>query len=79
MSGIIETVSLAGSVLFAAPVALFGADLLLGGNTGQGVVFLAIAASMVVVPRYLWMPSDVAGDTAERVASAVVKTDDEEP
>ena len=76
--GILETVGLAGSVLFAAPVGLFGADLLVRGDAVQGATFLGIAVLMVAVPRYVRTPGDVAGDAAERVADGVVKTDDGE-
>lgn len=76
--GIIETVGLAGTVLFAAPVALFGADLLANGSALRGAAFLAIAVLMIAVPRYVRTPGDVPGAVAERAVSGAVKTEDEE-
>jgi len=74
--GILETIGLAGTVLFAAPVALLGAEFLVGGQTLEGLAFLGIAALMIAVPRYVRSPTDVASDTVEDVAGTVVKTDD---
>ena len=76
--GILDTIGLAGTVLFAAPVALFGADLLVRGNAVQGAVFLGIAALMVLVPRYVRTPKDVATDAVEKTAERVVETEDRE-
>jgi len=76
--GILDTIGLAGTVLFAAPVALYGADLLMGGDGVLGLVFLGIAALMVVVPRYLHTPKDVATDAVSGTAGRLVETGDEE-
>ncbi|SFS13190.1 hypothetical protein SAMN05216559_4218 [Halomicrobium zhouii] len=76
--GILDTIGLAGTVLFAAPVALYGADLLLGGDGTQGLIFLGIAALMVVVPRYLRTPKDVATDAVSGTAGRLVETEDED-
>lgn len=76
--GILDTIGLAGTVLFAAPVALFGADLLFRGDAVQGGMFLGIAALMILVPRYVRTPKDVASDAVEKTAERVVESDDGE-
>ena len=76
--GILETIGLAGSVLFAAPVALFGAQLLVDGDAVQGGAFLGIAALMILVPRYVRTPGDVASGAVEKTAEKVVETEDRE-
>jgi len=75
--GILETVGLAGSLVFAIPVALFGLDSLLAGRTLFGGAFLVVAVLMVVLPRYLWSPTDVPAAMAERAASRIVKDEEE--
>lgn len=76
--GIIGTVQLAVTLAFAIPVAMFGADLLLRGQTTFGAAALGIAVLMVALEEYLTTPGDIPGKAAERAAGAVVKTDDEE-
>ncbi|PSP74839.1 hypothetical protein BRC81_16800 [Halobacteriales archaeon QS_1_68_20] len=48
-----QTVKLAASLSFAAPPAVVGVEFLLGGRPGLGVVFLAIAALMLLFPEYV--------------------------
>jgi len=75
--GILELVGLAGSVLFAASVGLFGVETLVAGSTIPGLGYLVVAALMVVVPYYVTMPGDVAGSAVERTVDSVVETEDE--
>ncbi|MFC7021228.1 MULTISPECIES: DUF7533 family protein [Haloarcula] len=74
--GILETVGLVTVLVFAIPVALFGAEHLVRGELLQGVVFIAIAGLMVAVEQYLTTPTDVPGLVAEKTVGAVVKTDE---
>ncbi|MFC6864327.1 hypothetical protein ACFQGE_12770 [Halomicroarcula sp. GCM10025817] len=74
--GILETVGLVTVLVFAIPVALFGAEHLVRGELLQGVVFIAIAGLMVAVEQYLTTPTDVPGMVAEKTIGAVVKTDE---
>jgi hypothetical protein len=76
--GILDTIGLAGSVLFAAPVALYGADLLVRGQTVMGTVFLAIATLMILVPRYVRTPKDVAADAVTGTTERLVESEDGE-
>jgi hypothetical protein len=72
-----ETVGLAGSVLLAAPVALYGGETLAAGGTAPGIGYLVVAAGMVAVPYYLTTPDDVATGAVERAVGRVVQADEE--
>lgn len=74
--GILELVGLAGSVLFASSVGLFGLQTLADGDTVAGLGYLGVAALMVLVPYYVTTPDDVAGSAAERAVGWVVRDDD---
>lgn len=74
MAGIIDQIQLFAVLLFAIPVALFGADQLLSGNTDIGLAMLGIAVLMVVLEEYVIKPSDVATDAAKSAAGKVVDT-----
>ena len=74
--GILELVGLAGSVLFASSVGLFGLQTLADGDAVAGLGYLGVAALMVLVPYYVTTPDDVAGSAAERAVGWVVKDDD---
>lgn len=76
--GIIGTIRLAATLVFAVPAALFGLDQLARGRTVLGAGFLAFAVLLVVMERRLFNPfdpGDVAETAAERVGERI--TDDE--
>lgn len=75
---IIGTVQLAVTLAFAIPVAMFGVDLLVRGQTVWGAAAFGIAVLMVGLEEYLTTPGDIPGAVAKRATGAVVKTDDEE-
>jgi hypothetical protein len=75
--GILEMVGLAATLVFAIPVALFGLERLVGGDTLVGVGLLVVAVLMVVLPRRLTTPQDIPGEVAERVVGSAVKSDDD--
>jgi len=76
--GIVGTVQLAATLVFAIPVAMFGLDFLLQGRTLMGAAAVGVAVLMVVMEEYLTTPGDVPGKAAEKVVGTVAKTDDEE-
>lgn len=76
--GIIETVQLAATLLFAIPVGLFGLDTLRSGDPLLGGLFLAIAVGMVLLQQYLTTPTDVPAAVAEKAAGALVKDEKRE-
>jgi hypothetical protein len=71
--GILETVGLAASLIFAIPVGLYGVETLLSGNQALGGLLLLVAVLMVVLPRRLTTPTDLPGAVVERVVGGVVK------
>ncbi|MFB6084813.1 MAG: hypothetical protein ABEJ94_11280 [Halorientalis sp.] len=76
--GILDTIGLMGTVILAAPVALFGLDVFLNGNRLVGGGFLAIAVLMVAIEEYVTKPTDVAADAAQDVAESVVETPEDD-
>jgi len=79
--GILETIGLAASLIFAIPVGLYGIETLLSGQRALGAGLLLVAVLMVVLPRRLTTPADLPGAIAERVIGRAVKepdTDDED-
>lgn len=73
MAGIIDTIKLAGTLVFALPAALAGVHLLIGGRTFVGVVLIGLAAALLLVQHRLTTPGDVPGLVAKRAAGAVVE------
>lgn len=76
--GILETIGLAGSLIFAVPVGLFGVESVLAGRTILGVGLLVVAVLMVVLPRRLTTPSDVPAAVVERIVGGAIGNDEEE-
>ncbi|WP_227375481.1 DUF7533 family protein [Haladaptatus halobius] len=75
--GILDTVSLAATLVFAIPIALFGVERLLAGQTLFGGAFVVIAALMVVLREWLTTPTDIPASAAQKVVGKVAKTEDE--
>ena len=75
--GLLETIGVAASMVFAVPLGLYAVQRLLAGETIVGGAFLAVAVLMVVLPRYLTTPGDLPGKVAERAVGRAV-TDPEE-
>ena len=57
--GVFDMIGLAGSLVFALPLANFAVDRLLAGKTGLGGGLLVIAVAMVVLPQYFLDPGRV--------------------
>lgn len=70
--GIVETLGLVGSLVFAVPVGVAGVELLLGGRAALGATLLVVAVLTVVVPRRVTAPADLPGTLAARVAERAV-------
>ncbi len=77
--GIIGLVQLAATLILAIPVALLGLQFLTRGEVLGGATFLAIAAGMVLVEKYVVTPRDLPGLLAERVVGRVAKEPEPEP
>lgn len=68
MAGIVDTIKLAGVLVFAIPAALAGLELLLArGEPVAGGALLVLAGGLVVIQRRLTMPSDIPGLVAGRL------------
>jgi hypothetical protein len=77
--GILGTIQLAATVVFAAPVGIFGLTRLTEGDTLLGGGLVAVAVAMVALPQYLTTPGEIPMKIVERVVGrAVVTPDDEE-
>lgn len=70
--GLLETVGLAASLVFAIPLGIYAFERIIGGEPVLGGAFLLVALLMVLLPRYLTTPRDLPGKVAERVADEVV-------
>jgi hypothetical protein len=67
--GILDTIGLAGTLVFAIPAALLGVEFVVSGSRPfVGWVLIVVAVLMVVLPRYVVSPSDV----PERLAGKAV-------
>lgn len=74
---LLDVISLAIAVAFAAPAALYGVETLLAGDS-TGWVFLGFAAGIVAFERYITLPTDVPILAAQKATDAVVEDPDEE-
>jgi hypothetical protein len=76
--GIIGTIQLAATLVFALPIGLLGLQFLLDGRSLLGGGFVAVAVLMVALEEYLTTPTDVPSSLAEKTVEKVVETPDEE-
>ena len=76
--GIIGTIQLAATLIFAVPLGIFGVNAFLDGNRLLGGGLLAVAVLMVVLPHVLTTPGDIPAKVGESVVGKVVKTPDDE-
>ena len=67
--GLVDTIQLAVSLVFALPLGLFGANMAMDGRP-VGWALLVVAVLMVVLPYYLWSPPGL-GDIASGAAGLV--------
>ncbi|WP_115865199.1 DUF7533 family protein [Halorussus litoreus] len=77
-TGILGTIQLAATLVFALPVGLLGLQFLLDGRILAGVGFVVVAVLMVALEEYLTTPTDVPTSIAERAVGKVAKTPDDE-
>jgi hypothetical protein len=77
--GILGTIGLALTLVFAIPVALLGLQFLaLDGRPLVGIAFLAIAVLMVGIEEYLTTPTDLPGLVLGKTIGTVVEDPTEE-
>lgn len=76
--GIIGTIQLAATLVFALPIGLLGVEKLLAGETAVGAAFVGVAVLMIVLEEYLTSPTDVPSSVAQKTLGKVAKTPDDE-
>jgi hypothetical protein len=76
--GIVQTIELAASLMFAAPVGMFGFSRLLDGEVALGGGLVVVAALMVIVPQYLTTPGDIPGKALSAIGLGTDATDETE-
>ena len=76
--GILGTIQLAATLIFAVPVGVYGLNTLLDGQQILGGGRLVVAVLMVALPDYLTTPTDIPAKVGESVVGKVVKTPDDE-
>ncbi len=59
--GIFDMIGLAGTLIFAIPLANFGIWQLLDGRVLFGAALIVVAIAMVVIPQYFLDPTRIAG------------------
>jgi len=74
---LLDAVTLAVAVAFAAPAALFGVETLLAGDP-TGWVFLGFAAGIVAFEQYVTLPTDVPVLAAQKATETVVEEPDDD-
>lgn len=75
--GILDTLGLVASLIFAIPVGVFAIDRLLAGEQLLGGFLLVVAVLMVALPQRLTTPQDVPGTVAGKVIGGAVADPDE--
>lgn len=75
--GLFDMIGLAGLLIFALPLAIFGIEQLLAGDVAVGGTVIVVAALMVILPQRLTTPGDVPAALAERAFGAVVPDDED--
>lgn len=76
--GILESLGLVGSLVFALPAGIAGVELLLDGRTAIGATLVVVALLMIAVPRRVTTPGDLPGDVAARIVDRTVLDPDED-
>jgi hypothetical protein len=76
--GVLDTIGLAATLVFAIPIAVAGADFLRRGDVVAGGGLLGVAVAMVLIKQYITTPGDLPGAAASKVAGTVARDPDEE-
>ena len=76
--GIMDTIGLAASLVFALPVGIFGLNRLVDGQTLLGGGLVVVAVLMVLLPQKLTTPMDIPQKIAGKAVGTAVKTPDDQ-
>jgi len=77
--GILDMIGLAATLIFAIPVANFGVNRLMAGETAMGIALLVVAVAMVVLPQYFMNPKTIVRKLVRGVLPGRFRGDDAEP
>ncbi|WP_336136481.1 DUF7533 family protein [Natronomonas amylolytica] len=77
--GLIDIISLAGTLVLALPIGMLGVEFLVGGRTAMGVGFIAIAGALVVGQHYIGGVFDIKERVLGTAVDAVVIEEEEGP
>ncbi|QIO21703.1 hypothetical protein [Haloarcula sp. JP-L23] len=69
--GLLGTIEFMVAVVLAARVTLLGVDNFARGQTGIGVVFVGLAAALLVIEWYAPSPTDIPGAVLNRTRNAL--------
>lgn len=75
--GILETVGLAATLIFAIPIGLLGLNFLVDGRYLLGIGFVVVAVLMVTLQEYVTSPTDLPAKAAERVVDTMIEAPEE--
>ncbi|WP_254537179.1 DUF7533 family protein [Halomarina litorea] len=70
--GILGTLGLLGTLVFAVPLGFLGVQFLVSERYLMGGVFLGLAVAMVLLQEFLTTPQDIPAMLAEKVTGTVV-------
>jgi len=70
-TGLLGTIEFMVALLLAARISLLGVDSIARGETATGVVFLGLAAALLVIEHYAPSPTDIPGAILGRTKDAL--------
>jgi hypothetical protein len=76
--GILDTIGLAATLVFALPVGLAGVAFVERGNLAIGLGLISVGIAMVLFEEYLTTPGDIPGLVVSSVTSKLVGDPDNE-
>jgi len=76
--GILDTIGLAATLVFALPLGLAGIAFVERGDLAIGLGLIAVGIAMVLFEEYLTTPGDIPGLIVTRVTSKLVGDPDSE-
>ena len=76
--GIIQMVSLATTLVFALPVAIFGIRQALSGSVFLGTTLTVVAALMIIIPQRVVTPGDIPTTLLERFTHCALSQEDDQ-
>ena len=76
--GILDMIGIAGTLIFALPVGIFGVEQLATGQFGLGSALIGIAALMIILPQRLITPKQIPVAMSKRLIGIVGTSTEEQ-